>query len=320
MHRELLSPELNRDIKELWRTSAIGRAPDRHVTLVLPHAGVWDAFGPALQFGYRISLAAFGNTEGLTYFDYGLVDIADNCREELDAMQALGHPVDCRFFKDLTAAAHRRGEPEGDEDDERTTRHEIGAGLAFEASARGLPGVVRELRNAEPGERESILADRREAHRAAAADLKQGPLKDIAAVGVMAVGVLAAVAGVLEGSGVSRRSRYRQGSSGVAPHDAGSLLVPLRGAAYARLRGHGSALSTCTQSHGHHPKSGSTAGLRACLELSLSRNPPLAAGFRLRGLARRRPMPLPGPLLGRIPAGAGAIPSLVWGSPAHTAI
>lgn len=132
LHRELLSSELNRDIKELWRTSVIGRVPDRLVTRVLPHAGVWDAFGPALQFWHRISLAAFGNTEGLTYFDYGLVDIAGHYREELDAMDALGRPVDRQFFKDLTGAAHRLGDPEGDHNSGETTRHNIGDGLAIE--------------------------------------------------------------------------------------------------------------------------------------------------------------------------------------------
>lgn len=134
LHRELLSSELNRDIGELWGTSATGRAPDRLVTRVLPHAGVWDAFGPALQFWHRISLAAFGNTEGLTYFDYGLVDIAGNYREELDAMAALGHPVDRQFFKDLTDAAHRLGDPESEEDDDdgSSSRVDLGNGLSFE--------------------------------------------------------------------------------------------------------------------------------------------------------------------------------------------
>jgi hypothetical protein len=89
-------------------------------------------FGPALQFWHRISLAAFGNTEGLTYFDYGLVDIAGHYREELDAMDALGHPVDRQFFKDLTGAAHRLGDSEGDHDSGETTRHNIGDGLAIE--------------------------------------------------------------------------------------------------------------------------------------------------------------------------------------------
>jgi hypothetical protein len=133
LHRELLSPQLNQDVSELWRTAVLGRAPDRLVTRVLPHAGVWDAFGPALQFWHSISLAAFGNTEGLTYFNYGLVDIADHYREELNAMKELGRPVDRQFFKDLTDAAHRLGDPEGD-DDEETVRHDLGDGLALEVT------------------------------------------------------------------------------------------------------------------------------------------------------------------------------------------
>lgn len=134
LHRELLSPQLNRDIRASWGTSVIGRAPERLVTRVLPHAGALDAFGPALVFWHTISLAAFGNTEGLTYFDYGLVDIAGKYREELDAMEVLGHPVDRRFFKDLTAAAHQLGDPEGVEGAGETTRRDLGGGMAFEVT------------------------------------------------------------------------------------------------------------------------------------------------------------------------------------------
>ena len=153
LHRELLTPELNHDIKALWGTSVIGRAPDRLVTRVLPHAGAWDAFGPAFQFWHRIGLAAFANTEAGPYPEYGLVDIAENYRAELDAMEALGHPVDRQFFEDLTDAAHRLGEPERDPDDERAIRHEVADGLAFEITvsvsgarprggARGLSSCV----------------------------------------------------------------------------------------------------------------------------------------------------------------------------------
>lgn len=143
LHRELLTPELNRDIKQLWGTSAIGRAPDRLVTRVLPHAGAWDAFGAALQFWHRISLAAFSNTEAGPYPEYGLVDIAGNYGDLLDAMEALGHPVDRQFFRDLTDAAHRLGDPEPDPDDEHTTRHEIGDGRSFEITISVTGGRPR---------------------------------------------------------------------------------------------------------------------------------------------------------------------------------
>ena len=56
------------------------------------------------------------------------------------------------------------------------------------------------MRGAEPGERKSILADRRAALDAAAHDLKRGPLRDLATGGVMALGLLGGIAGVLEGS------------------------------------------------------------------------------------------------------------------------
>lgn len=137
LHRELLSSELNRDIHSEWGTEVIGRVPERLVTRVLPHAGAVDAFGPALVFWHKISLAAFGNTEGLTYFDYGLIEIADKYREELGAMEELGHSVDPRFFKDLTTAAHRLGDPQP-EGEERSSRHEIGSGLAIEITMSGL--------------------------------------------------------------------------------------------------------------------------------------------------------------------------------------
>lgn len=163
LHRELLSPELNRDIGELWGTGATGRAPDRLVTRVLPHAGVWDAFGPALQFWHRISLAAFGNTEGLTYFDYGLVDIAGSYREELDAMAALGHPVDRQFFKDLTDAAHRLGEPESEEDadDASSRRVDLGNGVSFEIKITVSGGQPRGRRPGFEQLRDVVTSHRR---------------------------------------------------------------------------------------------------------------------------------------------------------------
>jgi hypothetical protein len=135
LHRRLLSHGLNEGIIGRWGTSVIGRAPDRLVTRVLPHAGALDAFGPALKFWHTISLVAFGNTEGLTYFDYGLVDIAGRYRDELDAMEVLGHPVDRAFFKDLTDAAHRLGEPEGAGGE--TSSHEIAPGLSIEFTVSG---------------------------------------------------------------------------------------------------------------------------------------------------------------------------------------
>lgn len=135
LHRRLLSRELNEEIIGQWGTSVIGRAPDRLVTRVLPHAGALDAFGPALRFWHTISLAAFGNTEGLTYFDYGLVDIAGKYSDDLDAMEALGHPVDRAFFKDLTAAARRLGEPEGAGGE--TTSHEVAPGISIEITISG---------------------------------------------------------------------------------------------------------------------------------------------------------------------------------------
>ena len=73
----------------------------------------------------------------------------------------------------------------------------------YQAYARSLRAVVRDLQGANAKERESILADRREALRAAAEDLRRGPLKAIGPIGVMALGILAGVAGVLEGSEVS---------------------------------------------------------------------------------------------------------------------
>jgi hypothetical protein len=73
----------------------------------------------------------------------------------------------------------------------------------YRAYARGLREVVRDLRAADPGERESILTDRREALKDAAQDLKRGPLKDVAVKGALALGVLAGIAGIVEGSEVS---------------------------------------------------------------------------------------------------------------------
>ena len=74
---------------------------------------------------------------------------------------------------------------------------------AYQSYARGLRSVVRELRQVEPTERESILADRRDELAAAAHDLRQGPLRDLKAGGVMALGLVAGVAGIFEGSPVS---------------------------------------------------------------------------------------------------------------------
>lgn len=73
----------------------------------------------------------------------------------------------------------------------------------YRAYARDLRTVVRDLRSADPGERESILGDRREALKDAAEDLKRGPLKEVAVKGALALGVLAGIAGIVEGSEVS---------------------------------------------------------------------------------------------------------------------
>ncbi|MBS1676691.1 MAG: hypothetical protein JST08_04810 [Actinobacteria bacterium] len=162
LHRQLLSPELNEEINGQWGTSVIGRAPDRLVTRILPHAGALDALGPALAFWHTISLAAFGNTEGLTYFDYGLVDIAGKYTDELDAMEALGHPVDRVFFKDLTAAAHRLGEPEGAGGE--TTSHEVAPGISIELTVsggqpRGRRSGFEQLRDVVTGHRRAWAAE-----------------------------------------------------------------------------------------------------------------------------------------------------------------
>lgn len=74
---------------------------------------------------------------------------------------------------------------------------------AYQAYARNLRGVVRELRSTEPAERASILADRRAALDEAANALQRGPLRDLATGAVMAIGLTAGVAGILEGSEIS---------------------------------------------------------------------------------------------------------------------
>jgi hypothetical protein len=76
-------------------------------------------------------------------------------------------------------------------------------GAEYKAYARGLRSIVRDLDGADPDQRAGILADRREALDATADVLRRGPLKDIVTTGAMALGVVAGIAGIAEGSTVS---------------------------------------------------------------------------------------------------------------------
>ncbi|MEJ7784633.1 MAG: hypothetical protein WKF96_07505 [Solirubrobacteraceae bacterium] len=106
----------------------------------------------------------------------------------------------------------------------------------YQAYARSLRQVVRELRGTEPAERAAILTDRRRALDEAARALKRGPLRDLATGGVMAVGLLAGVAGVLEGSEISGAlgalAALGAGATATSrsPPDAFSYLFAARGA------------------------------------------------------------------------------------------
>ena len=136
LHRQFLPGELNREIEQMWGTAVIGRAPDRLVTRALPHAGLLDAFGPALDFWHRVALAAYGNTEGLTYWDYALIDLHDKYRDLLDEMTELGHPVDRGFFNELNTAARQLGEA-FEEGDGSSSSVDVGHGLSIEISVSG---------------------------------------------------------------------------------------------------------------------------------------------------------------------------------------
>lgn len=103
----------------------------------------------------------------------------------------------------------------------------------YQAYARSMREMVRELRNTEAAERASILADRRSALDEAGNALKRGPLRDLATGGVMAVGLMAGVAGVLEGSEMSGAlgALTALGAGAAAtrqPRDAFSYLFAVR--------------------------------------------------------------------------------------------
>ncbi|WP_196189076.1 hypothetical protein [Conexibacter sp. W3-3-2] len=105
LHREVLPADLNDDIAALWGTQATSKDPGRLVTRWLPHNGVYDAFGVALQFWHEIALTAFAHTETHGFWEWGLSEAQERQQSRLDELAAARCPVDASFLRELATAA-----------------------------------------------------------------------------------------------------------------------------------------------------------------------------------------------------------------------
>lgn len=107
--RQALPADLNAEIVSLWGTVAMSKSVDRLVSRWLPHHGVWDTIGAALQFWHEMALTAFAHTETTGYWEWGLGEISDSQKPRLEALESAGCPVDRTFFSELAAAARALG-------------------------------------------------------------------------------------------------------------------------------------------------------------------------------------------------------------------
>jgi len=107
----LLSADLNAEIERLWGVGVLARWPEVLVTEPSPHARLAECLGPALRFWQGAALTAWFLCVG-PYSRTSLEGLAEYHSRELEALEALGAPVDSRLFSELNAAEERDGVPE----------------------------------------------------------------------------------------------------------------------------------------------------------------------------------------------------------------
>lgn len=110
LYDELLSPQLNADIRRLWGTAVLPRWPDRLVTESGPHARLSEAFGPALRFWEGAALTAWFLCEG-PYSRTDIDGLPNYHQRQLDALDAIGCPIGGDLFRELREAEKRFGTP-----------------------------------------------------------------------------------------------------------------------------------------------------------------------------------------------------------------
>jgi hypothetical protein len=127
-----LPTELQVDISTQWRTAMLPRWPERIVTCLAPQTMMASAFGPALTFWQGCGLTAWFLCEG-PYSRTDMAGLADYHAKQLDALAALGCPVDSRLFDELVAAEKRLPEPDPiyTDDDNEDAGVEIAPGIAI---------------------------------------------------------------------------------------------------------------------------------------------------------------------------------------------
>lgn len=130
LYRTLLSSDLLAKIDRLWGTCTLTRWPDRLVSTITPHGLMAEAFGPALRFWHGSALTAWFLCEG-PYSRTDLSSLANYYARLLEAMEQLGCPIDLALFEELRGAERHLGPPEDIPAPERTSRHEIAAGISL---------------------------------------------------------------------------------------------------------------------------------------------------------------------------------------------
>ena len=110
LHQQLLSPQLNADIEELWGVKMVPRWPDRLITQNAPHVTVNELGGAALRLWQGVGLTAWFLIEG-PYSRTDLPGMRDYYRNEIQALSEVGTPADDGIFADLAATEGGRSNP-----------------------------------------------------------------------------------------------------------------------------------------------------------------------------------------------------------------
>ena len=111
LYKRVLSPQLLDRISGLWEGAFLPQYPDSIVTALDPYARMCEAFGPALKFWNGIGLTAWFVAEGPS----SRTDMkgAEHYYErDLDALEAMGCPIDRTLFMELVAAEAKLGPEE----------------------------------------------------------------------------------------------------------------------------------------------------------------------------------------------------------------
>lgn len=132
-HRQLLPPELNGRIDDLWQGTCLTRYPERVVSEPHPHKQMADAAGPALAFWHGVALTCWYICQGPSSRT-DLAGLRNYHRRELEALQEEDMPIPDGLFEDLRAAERRLGPVQEIRND--LSSSDV-AGMRFEISTGG---------------------------------------------------------------------------------------------------------------------------------------------------------------------------------------